>query len=43
MSKTFGDDSKSWIGKVIPVEPSRTEKGYAIYLDETKLAKGTLD
>ena len=43
MQSHFGRDSKNWTGKTIPVEPSRTEKGYAIYLDETKLKKGTLD
>jgi len=43
MQKHFGTNSKEWINQIIPVEPSRTEKGYAIYLDETKLSKGTLD
>lgn len=43
MQSHFGRDSKNWIGKTVPIEPSRTEKGYAIYLDETKIGKGTLD
>lgn len=33
----FGSDTKNWMGKEIPIEPSRTEKGYAIYVDEKKL------
>lgn len=43
MQKEFGTDSKNWIDKTIPIETGKTEKGYAIYLDETKLSKGTLD
>ena len=43
MQSNFGKDSKDWIDKIIPIEYGKTEKGYAIYLDETKLSKGTLD
>ena len=39
LQKLLGEDSKSWIGKTIPIEPSKTEKGYAIYLDEITAAK----
>ena len=33
----FGKETKEWMGKKLPVEPSRTEKGYAIYIDEKLL------
>ncbi len=35
----FGKETKEWMGKKLPVEPSRTEKGYAIYIDEARLKK----
>lgn len=39
LEKMFGNDTKNWIGKTIPIESSRTEKGYAIYPDEKLLSK----
>ena len=37
LGKKFGTDEKNWANKKIPIEVSRTEKGYAIYADEMKL------
>jgi len=37
--KHFGKETKEWMGKKLPVEPSRTEKGYAIYIDQDALKK----
>ena len=39
IAKFFGEDTSNWIGKIIPVEASRTEKGYAIYPDEKLMAQ----
>lgn len=39
LKETFGDDSKNWLNKSIPIEAARTEKGYAIYVDEKEFAK----
>ena len=39
LEKIFGKETKDWIGKTIPIESSRTEKGYAIYPDEKLLGK----
>jgi len=39
LQKKFGADTKDWIGKRVPIEPARTEKGYAIYIDEKALGK----
>ena len=36
LADVLGNDSKLWLNKTIPIEPSRTEKGYAIYVDEKK-------
>ena len=35
----FGPDTTKWIGNVVPIETSLTEKGRAIYVDEVELAK----
>ena len=37
LAKVFGKNAADWLNKAIPIEPSRTEKGYAIYVDEKKL------
>ena len=37
LGKKFGLEESNWENKKIPIEVSRTEKGYAIYADEMKL------
>lgn len=39
LEKFFGRDTLNWVGKTVPIEVSRTEKGYAIYPDEKLMEK----
>ena len=42
LKKLFNSDLPSdWLNKVVPIEVSKTQKGYAIYLD--KLSAGTAE
>ena len=37
----YGLKPSAWIGKTIPIEISKTQKGYAIYADTTRFTKKT--
>ena len=39
LKKFLGANTMQWLDKEVPIEASRTEKGYAIYADEKALEK----
>ena len=39
LKEAWGDMPSAWLNKVVPIEVSKTAKGYAIYADSVKLAQ----
>jgi hypothetical protein len=35
----FGDNTKNWVNRIVPIETALTEKGRAIYVDTVEMAK----